>query len=295
MAPNDGPMVGCIAPDAETTGPGGGRSLKLLIAVSDLRTDSQLIASARGLAEAAGWEVLVAHVQEAESDAEARLPQDADLIVLTGEASGELVRLLAQVDVDCVAIGLRTVDAPGLGHVAQALLAEFSLPLFLVRPGMRPLTGLRRLLVPLEGTPSTSAAMRFADETLGVHAGEIVVLNVATGKVDVEAGSMSAPCYIDQEQYEWTNWQKEFIRRFCPCPESCRHLVRVRSGEPAKIIAKEARSREVELVVLSWEGSFAEGHGGVVRTLLETAPCPLLIVPAGGLDGPLSPARPSAF
>lgn len=258
--------------------------MKLLIAVSDVRTDSELVASARGLAEAAGWEVLIAHVQEDESDAEARLPEDADLVILAGEASEELTRLLAQVDVDCVAIGLRTVDAPGLGHVAQALLADFSLPLFLVRPGMRPLTSLRRLLVPLEGSPSTAAAMRFTDETLAAHAGEIVVINVATGEAAVEAGSMSAPCYIDQEQYEWTNWQKEFIRRFCPCPDSCRHLVRVRSGEPAGIIAEEARSREADLIALSWKGSFAAGHGRVVRTLLETAPCPLLIVPAGRLD-----------
>ena len=192
--------------------------MKLLIAVSDVRTDSELVASAHGLAEAAGWEVVVAHVREAESDAEARLPEDADLIILTGEASGELVRLLAQVDVDCVAIGLRTVDAPGLGHVAQALLADFSLPLFLVRPGMRPLTSLRRLLVPLEGSPSTAAAMRFTDETLAAHAREIVVINVATGEAVVEAGSLRAPCCVDQEQYEWTDWQKEFIRRFCPGP-----------------------------------------------------------------------------
>ncbi len=259
--------------------------MKLLIAVSDVRTDSELVASARGLAEAAGWKVLIAHVQEDESDAEARLPEDADLVILVGEASEELTRLLAQVDVDCMAtIGLRTVDAPGLGHVAQALLAEFSLPLFLVRPGMRPLTSLRRLLVPLEGTPSTAAAMRFTDETLAAHAREIVVINVATGEAAVEAGSLRAPCFVDQEQYEWTNWQKEFIRRFCPCPDSCRHLVRVRSGEPAGIIAEEARSREADLIALSWNGSFAAGHGRVVRTLLETAPCPLLIVPAGRLD-----------
>ena len=33
--------------------------------------------------------------------------------------------------------------------------------------------------------------------------------------------------------------------------------------------------------MLSWKGSFAEGHGAVVKALLETAPCPLLIVPAG--------------
>jgi trehalose/maltose hydrolase-like predicted phosphorylase len=50
------------------------------------------------------------------------------------------------------------------GGTAQAVLKELSRPLLLVRPGMRPIGELRRLLVPLEGSPSASEAMRYADE-----------------------------------------------------------------------------------------------------------------------------------
>jgi nucleotide-binding universal stress UspA family protein len=46
-------------------------------------------------------------------------------------------------------------------------------------------------------------------------------------------------------------------------------------------IVKEARENGAELIVLSWKGSFADGHGAVVKALLDAAPCPLLIVPAG--------------
>ena len=50
-------------------------------------------------------------------------------------------------------------------------------------------------------------------------------------------------------------------------------------------IAEEARADGAELIVLSWNGSFADGHGAVVRELLETAPCPLLIIPRGPKGG----------
>jgi nucleotide-binding universal stress UspA family protein len=55
----------------------------------------------------------------------------------------------------------------------------------------------------------------------------------------------------------------------------------VRVGKPVPTIVKEAAALEAELIVLSWKGSFAEDHGAVVKALLEAAPCPLLIVPAG--------------
>ena len=68
--------------------------------------------------------------------------------------------------------------------------------------------------------------------------------------------------------------------RFSQCREGGRHRVKVRVGEPAPTIVKEAVERDAELIVLSWSGSSAEGRGAVVKALLDTAPCPLLIVPA---------------
>jgi hypothetical protein len=96
-----------------------------------------------------------------------------------------------------------------------------------------------------------------------------------------ERGSFPAPRIVDQEHYEWSDWQDEFCMRFSQCPEGGRHRVCVRVGEPVPTIVKEAREDGAELIVLSWKGSFADGHGAVVKALLDAAPCPLLIVPAG--------------
>ena len=256
--------------------------MTLLIAIADPRADAELVASARNLAQAAGWEVRAVHVHGA---GEPELPsadvEGLEIVELEGDPAGALADIVGKVEVHAVALGLRTRPQPGLGHVTETLLGRHGAPLFLVRPGMRPLTGLRRLLVPLEGSPSASAAMKHADDALCKRGREIVMLHVMTGSTPREQGSFPAPRIVDQEHYEWSAWQEEFCMRFSQCPEGGRHRVCVRVGKPAPTIVKECDSLAAELIVLSWNGSFADGHGAVVKALLATAPCPLLIVPAG--------------
>lgn len=256
--------------------------MTFLIAVSDMRADTELVSSARNLGRAAGWEARAVHVR---GGREPELPsaeaEDLEVLELEGEAAGVLVDLAGKAEVDAVAVGLRTSAASGLGHVTEALLAWHQAPLLLVRPGMRPLAGLRRLLVPLEGSPSASVAMRYADDALCARGREIVMLHVMTGSTPGEQGSFPAPRIVDQEHYEWTAWQEEFCMRFSQCPEGGRHRVCVRVGEPVATIVKEADTLAAELIVLSWSGSFADGRGAVVRALLAAASCPVLVVPAG--------------
>ena len=256
--------------------------MTLLIAVADSSADGELVASAVNLAKAAGWDARAVHVREPGGpESGSAYAEDLEIVDLEGDASTELARLVGKADVDAIALGLRTTQAPGMGHVTEALLERPTAPLLLVRPGMRPLTTLRRLVVPLEGSPSASTAMRHADEALCARGREIVMLHVATKSTPGERGSFPAPRIVDQEHYEWTDWQEEFCMRFSQCPEGGRHRVCVRVGEPVSTIVKEALEDGAELIVLSWKGSFAEGHGAVVKALLDTAPCPLLIVPAG--------------
>jgi nucleotide-binding universal stress UspA family protein len=264
--------------------------MTVLIAVADTQADRELIASARALAAAAGWDARAVHVREAGGRglASADLP-GLELIDLTGEAVAQIAGLVERAQVDALAVGLRSVlgaaPGPGLGRVPEALLGRVAPPLLLVRPGMRPLTSLRRLLVPLEGSPSSSAAMKAADDAFCARGREIVMLHVVTSDTPAEIGSLPAPRIVDQEHYEWKAWQDEFTMRFSQCPEGGRHRVSVRVGEPALMIAKEALAGAAELIVLSWRGSFAGGHGAVVKALLATAPCPLLLVPSGPSAG----------
>jgi len=258
--------------------------MTLLVAVADAEGDRELVRSARALAKAARWEARGVHVREhgVAEPASAEL-EGLELISVDGDPVEALTALVRGSAVDAVALGLRCTSSssgsPGMGHVAQALLNDQVAPVLLVRPGMRLVAGLKRLYVPLEGSPSGSSAMRAADDALCARGREIVMLHVVTGDTPSEIGSLPAPRIMDQEHYEWTAWQDEFTMRFSTCPEGGRHRVAVRVGDPAEVIAEEARKNDAELIVLSWSGSFESGHGAVILELLDTSPCPLLLVP----------------
>jgi nucleotide-binding universal stress UspA family protein len=256
--------------------------MTLLVAVADPVLDEELVAASRALAVAAGWDARAVHVREPGGvELGSADLDDLEVIDLVGDAADEISVLVEKADIEVVAVGLRAEAASSLGHLAEALLGSMPAPLLLVRPGMRPLTTLRRLLVPLEGSPSASEAMRRADDAFCTRGREIVMLHVVTSDLPGERGSYPAPRIVDQEHYEWSAWQEEFCMRFSQCPEGGRHRVCVRVGDPAQTIAEEAAADGAELIVLSWSGSFAGGHGAVVKKLLETAPCPVLVVAAG--------------
>jgi hypothetical protein len=103
-------------------------------------------------------------------------------------------------------------------------------------------------------------------------------VHVVTGDTPAEPGSMPAPRFLDQEHYEWTEWQQEFCMRFSQCSKGGRHRVCVRVGEPGPSILAEARDLQADLVVLSWRGNLGPGQAARIRLLLEGSPCPLLLV-----------------
>jgi len=260
--------------------------MTLLVAVADAEADRELVMSARALADAARWDARGVHVREpgVPEPGSAEL-EGLEVVAVDGDPVEALTALVREASVDAVAFGLRCSCTPGetsgMGHVAEALLNGHVVPVLLVRPGMRKVAGLKRLYVPLEGSPSVSAAMRAADDALCARGREIVMLHVVTGgETPEEIGSLPAPRIVDQEHYEWSAWQDEFTMRFSTCPEGGRHRVAVRVGDPAVIIAEEAEKNGAELIVLSWNGSFESGHGAVIKSLIDTAPCPLLLVPS---------------
>ena len=136
--------------------------------------------------------------------------------------------------------------------VADALLTRAPQTLLVMRPGMRPISSLRRIVVPLEGSPSSSEAMRVTDEAFCGRGREIVVLHVGTADTPDEPGSLPAPRMVDQEQYEWSSWHEEFTMRFATCPEGGRHRTIVRVGDPPAVIVEEAARLPADLIVLAW-------------------------------------------
>jgi nucleotide-binding universal stress UspA family protein len=228
--------------------------MNLLIMLDPGRESEELLVSARALSHVSGWPVRGLHVRADDAAPDLALPARLTTNTVVEEAHG-----------DPVAAVLAAARAPQT--------------LFVVRPGMRPISTLRRIVVPLDGSPSSSEAMRVTDEAFCGRGREIVVVHVGTADMPDEPGSLPAPRMVDQEHYEWSSWHDEFTMRFATCPEGGRHRTVVGVGDPPEVIVKEATTPPADLIVLAWAGVFAAGHSLFVRRLLEEAPCPLLLVP----------------
>jgi nucleotide-binding universal stress UspA family protein len=257
--------------------------MNLLVALENGTHGEELLASVRVVSHVSGWPVRVVHVKASDDapdlDLPARLRTNTDI----HEAVGEPVEaiLAAARDDDVLAFGLGGAGEEGVAATAEALLARAPQPAFVMRPDMTPVSSLRRILVPLEGSPSSSEAMRLTEDAFCGRGREIAVLHVGTADTPDEPGSLPAPRIVDQEQYEWSSWHEEFTMRFATCPEGGRHRTLVRVGDPAEMIVAEAVRLPADLIVLAWNGVFSEGRSLLVRSLLGDAPCPLLLVPAG--------------
>jgi len=107
-----------------------------------------------------------------------------------------------------------------LGRVAERVVAGAAQPILLIRPEAPPklrLQGpaLQRLLLPLDGTPTTARLLQPAC-ALASQLGAAVDILYVTGAPHAlpdEPGSLGAPQYVDQPQHEWPQWANEVITR----------------------------------------------------------------------------------
>jgi nucleotide-binding universal stress UspA family protein len=176
-------------------------------------------------------------------------------------------------------------DPCGLGVVAAQALQRAGSSVIIVRPGRAP-RRIARILVPLDGTPRTAAAIapagelaRFAGASLDiVMVGEIEQPPAST----VELGAMSTPQYVDQPQHEWAAFSREFTERFlgaighCPSDVLTRFFLRV--GDPASEILRAASNLDSDLIVLVWHGGCDGEHGRVFRRVLRETDLPVLVL-----------------
>jgi nucleotide-binding universal stress UspA family protein len=170
-----------------------------------------------------------------------------------------------------------------LGRTALAVLREARCPVVLVNPGLKlDAWSLCRVLVPHEGTPAMSDAVRPAAELARRAGAELLVLQVAESGVrtPAETGSIIPPIYLDQAQHEWPAWTGEFIERLaCVCPlEGLRVRLKLGHGRPAAEILRVAREQAADLIVLAWKGRWAPQRAETLKAVVRGAPCPVMVV-----------------
>jgi len=199
-----------------------------------------------------------------------RRRREVEVIIREGDPRVEIVRVADEMRVQMIVLGAR-----GLGRVNRFLIGSTSLaaaryapcPVAIVR-GRPHKTG--RLLVPIDDSSGSRAALRFLSISQLEHDSRVTLLHVLPRGLAEEEGKQHA---------EAETLLREAGAALEESRRSVDHLVAV--GDPAREIAKIARRRDVDLVILGARGLRTLGRlllGSVSETVLHQANRPVIIV-----------------
>jgi nucleotide-binding universal stress UspA family protein len=205
---------------------------------------------------------------------------------VTGEPVAVLTREAAAPDVVAVVLGRSAEPShQPIGRVAYRLLATLSKPVTVVPQGAPHPERLGRVLVPLEGTRSSSLAPKRMIDIAATSGLDVLLLHV----FDPE----TLPMFTDQPQHETEAWTREFLARYSPYPpESARLQTCVGSVEEE--VVRAARGVDADLVVLGWSQQLSAGRAPVVRAALESAHVPVMLIPVLETEKQLNHDRSAA-
>jgi nucleotide-binding universal stress UspA family protein len=258
---------------------------RILAAITGDSAAPAVIASARALAPLFSATVQVLHVgtERAVLVSGAVARAEVALKTVPGEVVQEIVDEADSADVAAVVIGARGEPAGRrpAGGTALALIASLSKPVVAVAPDTAVRDPIRRVLVPLDGTMASAAALREIVELASGAKLQIVVAHVHPAR--------SLPAFGDHLPHEVQAWSEEFIARHCP--GALNATLELRVGEPHEHVLDILRCSACDLVALGWSQDLSGGRAAVVRRMLAESPVPVLLTPAGG---DLSGARQTA-
>lgn len=185
-----------------------------------------------------------------------------------------------------------------LGRTAMQVLRDAPCPVVLVPPERGVASWhLQHMLVPHDGTPTTSAALKPAMQLADLANAELLVAHVTDVRAHPsEPGSFTTPRYVDQPQYEWPSWGNEFAKRLA-CIHPLGHLnVRVflAHGDPAAEILRLSERQSTDLIVLAWRGRWEIPHAQILKQVLCSASCPVMVVRAAAAEPETSAATERA-
>lgn len=194
------------------------------------------------------------------------------LRVVTPPVTDALLDALRSPDVVGMVLGVRGTPAGPrpAGHAALDLVARVQKPVVLVSPEVRAGAdrGVRRVLVPLDGTAATADAVRAAVRRLAAAGADVLVLHVFD--------AVTTPRLLDRPEHDLPLLRHEFLTRYFDEPG-----VRLEwgTGTPAERVVLATTDAAVDLVVLAWSRRLAEGSAAVVREALSRSRVPVMLVP----------------
>ena len=248
---------------------------KVIAALDNSLAATPVLTTATALGDLFGAAVEAMHV---------RVDGDGDVATSAAERAGVPLRVLeggpverlveavnAEADVAALVLGARgtRLGKRPLGATALAVATAVARPVVVVPPDAPHPDRMHRVLVPLEGTTSTTVAPRAVMELAGDTSIDVVVLHVQ--------GEDSLASFSDQPQHEDAAWADEFLARYCPWGVGEVRL-ELRVGRRDEVVPGVADEIDADLIVVAWSRELAAGRAPVVQAVLAHT-VPVLLVP----------------
>ena len=245
----------------------------VMAALDNSLAGNPVLVTARSLARVLGVHVAAIHVlTDGHAPDEAAQAAGVPLRVAAGPVVDRLIEAGGDDDVVAVVIGARSrpSDRRPLGSTALAVATSLVKPVVVVPPVGKIVPDLHRVLVPLEGTTSTSLAPRSIIEVARTGKLDVIALHVHDEDV--------IPAFTDQPQHEHDAWAREFLSRYCPWGIGAVRLER-RVGRTEDLVPLVAEEAGCDLIALGWSQELSPGRARVVRAALERSQIPVMLVP----------------
>jgi len=171
---------------------------------------------------------------------------------------------------------IRALDQPGTvtgvlpgDEMWQPVAQRSAKPVVLVPAAVRDVPSrIRRVLLPLDGTARSAAAVAEAAERFARGGTELVVLHVFDAQ--------TVPKFWDQHAHAGQAWEQEFLARYCALPGA---RLEMRSGAAAEHVTKVAGAERADMIALAWSQRLDPGRAAAVRRTILEAEVPVMLVP----------------
>jgi nucleotide-binding universal stress UspA family protein len=253
----------------------GGAEVNAILAAIDASAAARpVLGTASALGRALRFPVVAFHVRQDGVEPERLLAARAGvkLRLAAGRPAEAILATLSGEDMGLAVLGIRghpTGRRPA-GGTALAVATRTTKPVVVVPPEPRDplLAGLRRILVPLDGTAAATRAVEQAVQWFAGCGVEIVSLHVFD--------AATVPRFWDRPEHDPAAWSREFLARNL---EATGARLELRSGWPSDRILEVAAAEQADMIALAWHRQLAPDRAAVVREMLTRSPVPTILLP----------------
>ncbi len=208
--------------------------------------------------------------------------------VADGDAAGSILHLAATTQADLIAMtthGRSGFVRWALGSVAERIVSETVLPVFLVRETTAlPTDKLHRILVPLDGSAQAEQALPTAGALAKATGAELLLLQVLQPLDDRNQEILFKDAADAQVAFaDWQANAEAYLHQqaqpFQAAGVTCRYQALL--GDVAPIMIDTAANERIDLLVMSTHGRSGLRrwvYGSVANKVLRGVTCPLLLI-----------------